>query len=166
MSSSETQTFRCRPSPVVMLLSGLFFVACAAVLICQALTTRRGLSLFGLIELRPAGAGVFCWILGGLACLFVLTAIWTVFTTFVHGIPDVVVTRDAISFPVGFPTKKPFTLPFSEVTAISTSHVSGQRFLTLQTRTKKHHIALNWLGSRAAAESLVDAVAKRLAGSA
>ncbi len=55
--------FRYRPSPKVMVLSGLFFGACAAVLGHKASTNTRGLMLNGIIELSPSGASTFYWVL-------------------------------------------------------------------------------------------------------
>ena len=83
-------------------------------------------------------------------------------TTLVHGVPDVVLTNEGISFPVGFPIKRPFTLTYSEITGLSQSEVSGQRFLMLHTATKKHHIVLNWLGSRDSEVALTRELAQRI----
>lgn len=161
-SEQQSMTFRCRPSPKVMLLCGLFFGVCAAVLGHKASTNTRGLILNGIIEFSPADASTFYWVLTALSILFILAAGWTIFTTLVHGVPDVVLTDDAISFPAGFPTKRPFRLSYSDITGLSQSEVNGQRFLMLHTATKKHHIVLNWLGSKDAEVALPHELAKRL----
>jgi hypothetical protein len=72
-------------------------------------------------------------------------------------------TNEGISFPVGFPIKRPFALTYSEITGLSQSEVSGQRLLMLHTATKKHQIVLNWLGSRDSEVALPQALAQRLA---
>lgn len=164
-SAQQSLTFRCRPSPMVTLLCGLFFGACAAVLGHMASANTRGLILNGIIDLGPAGASTFYWALTALSVLFVLAAGWAIFTTLVHGVPDVVLTDDAISFPIGFPTKRSFRLPYSDITGLSRSEVNGQRFLTLHTATKKHHIVLNWLGSKDAEVALPHELAQRLSRS-
>ena len=161
-SEQQFMTFRCRPSPKVMLLCGLFFGVCAAVLGHKASTNTRGLILNGIIEFDPSGASIFYWVLTVFSFLFVLAAGWTIVTTLVHGVPDVVLTDDAISFPAGFPVKRPFRLPYSEITGLSRSEVSGQRFLMLHTATKKHHVVLNWLGSKEAEVALPQELAQRL----
>ena len=161
-SEQLSMTFRCRPSPKVMLLGGLFFGACAAVLGHEASTNTRGLILNGIIELSPSGASTFYWVLAALSTLFVLVAGWMIVTTLVHGVPDVVLTNEGISFPVGFPIKRPFTLPYSEITRLSQSEVSGQRLLMLHTAAKKHHIVLNWLGSRDSEVALTRELAQRI----
>jgi hypothetical protein len=145
-----------------MLLCGLFFGVCAAVLGHKASTNTRGLILNGVIELDPSSASIFYWVLTVVSLLFVFVTGWTIVTTLVHGVPDVVLTDDAISFPVGFPVKRPFRLPYSEITGLSRSEVSGQRFLMLHTATKKHHVVLNWLGSKAAEVALPQELAQRL----
>jgi hypothetical protein len=146
-----------------MLLCCLFFGACAAVIGQKASTNTKGLILNGIIEFSPSSASVFYWVLAVLSVLFVVAGGWTLLTTFIHGVPDIVLTDDAISFPVGFPIKRAFTLPYSQITGLSQSEVSGQRFLMLHTATKKHQIVLNWLGSRDAEAALPQAVAQRLA---
>jgi hypothetical protein len=87
---------------------------------------------------------------------------WTAITTLIHGVPDIVLTNDSISFPVGFPIKRSFRLAYSAITTLSQSEVSGQRFLILHTAKKKHHIVLNWLGSKDAEVALPHEVAQRL----
>jgi len=145
-----------------MLFCCLFFGACAAVLSHKASTNTRGLILNGIFEFSPSSASVFYWVLAALSVLFVVAGGLTILTTLVHGVPDVVLAADSISFPVGFPIKRPFSLPYSQITGLSRSEVSGQRFLMLHTATKKHHIVLNWLGSKVAEESLPQELAQRL----
>ena len=161
-SEQQSMTFRCRPSPKVMLICGLFFGTCAAVIGQKASTNTKGLILNGIIEFSPSGASTFYWVLTALSILFVLAAGWMIVTTLVHGVPDVVLTIEAISFPVGFPIKRPFRLPYAEITGLSQSEVSGQRILTLHTAAKKHHIALNWLGSKDAEVALTRELAQQL----
>jgi len=156
-------TFRCRPSPKVMLICYLFFGACAAVIGQKASTNTKGLILNRIIEFSPSSASVFYWVLAVLSVLFVVASGWTLLTTFIHGVPDVVLTDDAISFPVGFPIKRAFSLPYSQITGLSQSEVSGQRFLMLHTATKKHWIVLNWLGSRDAEAALLQELVQCLA---
>jgi hypothetical protein len=161
-SEQQAMTFRCRPSPKSMGLAALFFGACAVVLGHKASTNTRGLILNGIIEFSPAGASAFFWVLTVFSLLFVLVAGWTIFTTFVHGIPDIVLSHDAISFPVGFAIKRALRLPYAEITGFSRSEVSGQRFLTLYTSNKKYHIVLNWLGAKEAETALLHEVGQRL----
>jgi hypothetical protein len=139
----------------------MFFGVCAAVLGYKASTNTRGLMFNRIIEFSPSNASAFYWVLTVVSVLFVLVAGWTIITTLVHGVPDIVLTDDAISFPVGFPIKRSFRLPYSEITGLSRSEVSGQRFLMLHTPTKKHHIVLNWLGSQEAEAALSHELAQR-----
>jgi hypothetical protein len=145
-----------------MLLCGMFFGLCAAVLGHKASTNTRGLILNGIIEFSPSGASIFYWILTVSSLLFVLVAGWIIVTTLIHGVPDIVLTNESISFPVGFPIKRPFRLAYSEITGLSHSEVSGQRFIMLHTTTKRHHVVLNWLGSKDAEVTLLHEVAQRL----
>ena len=146
-----------------MLLCSVFFGACAAGLGHKASTNTRGLILNGIIAFSPSGTSIFYWTLTAVSVLFVAAACWMIITTLVHGVPDVVLTTDAISFPSGFPIKRAFCLPYSQITGLSQSEVSGQRFLMLHTAGKNHHIVLNWLGSKDAEVALPRELAHRLA---
>lgn len=159
---SESLSFRCRPSPWVMLLCGLFFGAGTAVLAWKAQTNDRGLILNGLIEFSQNGATIFYWVLAVVSALFVVTAAWTIFTTLVHGVPDVTLSNESISFPVGFPVKRAMTLPLSQIENLSRAEVNGQRFLMLHSAGKKHHISLNWLESKEAGQRLEEELRRRL----
>jgi hypothetical protein len=145
-----------------MAVAGLFFGACAIFMSWMASTNDRGLVLNGLLEFGPQGASVFFWMVAALSFLFVLAAAWIIFSSLVHGIPDVVLGAETISFPRGFPVKRVFALRYAEITGLSRSDVNGQRFLTLHTSGKKHHIALNWLGSKEAEARLENELAKRV----
>lgn len=166
--SSEMQfkepaiTFRYQPSPKIMLLCGLFFCACAAGLGYQACTNTRGLILNGIIEFTASEASILYWILTVFSVLFVLAAALIMTSTLIYGVPDVVLTDDSISFPVGFLKKRPYSLPYSQITGLSQSETNGQRFLVLRTATKTHHIILNWLGSKDAEFTLLQELNKRL----
>jgi len=162
MPPTDSISFPCRPSPGKMFLYGLFFCACAAVLAWKAHTNHRGLIINGIVRLGEHGATAFYWVAAVLAALFVVAAGWILFTTLVFGIPDVVLSGESITFPVGFPVKRAFTLPFAEIGAISRQQVNGQRFLMLHAAGKKHCIVLNWLGSKHAAQTLEDELARRL----
>lgn len=135
----------------------LFFGAGAVVLGEKAWTNDRGLILNG-IPFSEFGATVFYWVLAGVSALFVPLAVWILFATLVHGVPDVVLTAESISFPVGIRVKRAFVLPLRDIENISQTEVSGQRFLMLKTAAKKHHIALNWLESKEAEQHLVSAL--------
>jgi hypothetical protein len=146
-----------------MLLCSLFFGAYTAVLGYKAVTNDRGLILNGIIEFGAFGATAFYWILTVLSVLFGLVSLWTIFTTFVHGVPDVVLAENSISFPVGFPVKRKFTLPYSEIAGLSQTELNGQRFLFLHTATKKYSIVLNWLAPKSDELELQKELAIRLA---
>lgn len=147
---------------MIMLLCSAFFGACAALLGYEAFTNDRGLILNGIIEFGPFGATVFYWILAVSSLLFVLVGLWTIFTMFYHGIPDVVLTEDSVSFPIGFPVKRNFTLPYAEISGLSHTEINGQRFLYLHTAKKKFYILLNWLSPKTAEVELQHELANRL----
>ncbi|NJK52648.1 MAG: hypothetical protein HC936_07155 [Leptolyngbyaceae cyanobacterium SU_3_3] len=128
----------------------------------MAYTNDRGLILNGVIEFSVSGATIFYWIMTALSATFVVFGMWTIFTTLVHGIPDVMLAKDSISFPVGFPIKRAFTLPFSEITGFGRSEINGQRFLYIQTLSKKYHIVLNWLATKGDELELLQELTTRL----
>lgn len=159
----ETVSFRCRPSSAGLVLGLLAFAAMAVFFVWLAETDKRGLVLNGLIHLSPGAAAVFYQVLAGVIALFVLVGASALFTVLVFGVPDVVVGPDSVSFPVGFPVKRPFVLPLAEIEGLSRSEVHGQRFLMLHTSRKKHWIPLNWLASDAAREQFENELTHRLA---
>ncbi len=148
---------------MTMFLGGLFFAVCAAALGHRASTNTKGLSLNGIIEFSPAGASIFYGFLAVLSLVFVVLAWWTIVAMKIRGIPDLVLSADAISFPVGFPFKRAFDLPYSQITGLNRNDISGQRLLIIVTKSKKHQIALNWLGSKEAEARMVQELADRLA---
>lgn len=159
----QNMTFPCRPSSMMLLGAGLFFLGCMTVLGHRASTNTKGLSLNGIIEFSPAGASIFYGVLAVLSLIFVVLALWTIIALKIRAVPDVMLTAGAISFPVGFPFKRAFELPYSQITGLSRSDISGQRLLIIQSKTKKHQITLNWLGSKEAEARLVQELADRLA---
>lgn len=159
---AQTLTFRCRPSGKMIAVSTLFFALCAGAMVYQAVTNTQGLILNGIIELTPAHATIFYGVIALLSALFVVAGGWTIFTTRIHGVPDVILTQDSLSFPHGFPVKRAFLLPLQEIRGYQQTEVNGQRFLTLLTATKKYHIVLNWLDSQEAESALIDALNSRL----
>lgn len=64
---------------------------------------------------------------------------------------------------MGFPFKRAFDLPYSQITGLNRNDISGQRLLIIETKSKKHQIALNWLGSKEAEARMVQELADRLA---
>jgi hypothetical protein len=161
-TDNNIRTFRCRPSLAITLLGSVFFGACTAVLGYKALTNDRGLILDGVLEFGPLGATIFYWILTVLSALFVLAGAWTILTTLFHGVPDVVLTDTSIAFPVGFPIKRNFMLPYSEIAGLSNLEINGQRFLYVHSTKKKYCIALNWLGSKDEAREFHDELTRRV----
>ncbi len=140
----------------------LFFGAGAVVLGEKACTNDRGLIL-NWIHFSQFGATVFYWVLAGFFALFVLLAVWILFAIRVHGVPDVVLTAESISFPAGALVKRALELPLREIENISQTEVSGQRFLMLKTAAKKHHLVLNWLESKEAEQHLASVLRERWA---
>ncbi|WP_449069965.1 hypothetical protein [Prosthecobacter sp.] len=158
--TSESVSFRSRPSPVAMVLCGLFFGLAAVFFVSRAQTNEQGLILNGLIHFSPGGASVFYAVLGGVSALFVVVAVWATFNILVHGVPDVVVGPESVTFPRG--VKKSVTLPWAEIDSLSRGNVNGQHFLTLHAAGKKHSISLNWLESDEARAQLEAAIVQRL----
>ena len=162
VTDNNIRTFRCRPSLAIALLGSLFFGACTAVLGYKALTNDKGLTLKGILEFGPLGATIFFWILTVLSALFVLVGVWTILTTLFHGVPDVVLTDTSIAFPVGFPMKRTFMLPYSDIAGLSNLEINGQRFLYLHSAKRKYCIALNWFGSKDGACEFQNELTRRI----
>ncbi len=141
----------------------LLFGVGAVMLGWIAHTNDRGLVLNGGIRFNVDGATLFYWVLAGLFALVVLLTVGIVLTTLVYKMPDIILCAGSVSFPVGFPVKRPFVLPLIKIENISLMEVSGQRILMLQTVGKKHGIALNWLESKEAAQRLESELRERWA---
>ncbi|MCX6847834.1 MAG: hypothetical protein NTY98_02840 [Verrucomicrobia bacterium] len=158
---AESLSFRCRPHLNVPFMGLLMFGVGAAVLGWIAHTNDRGLVLNGGIRFNVEGATFFYWVMAGLFALVVLLIVGIVLITLLHGVPDIVLTAESISFPLGFPVKRAFALPLSEIKKIRVFKVSGQRLMEMQTAARTHGIALNWLESKEAAEHLTDVLNER-----
>ncbi len=160
---AEILSFRCRPHLNLPLMGLLLFGVGAVVLGWIAHTNDRGLVINGGIRFNVDGATFFYWVMAGLLALVVLLTVGIVFITLLHGVPDIVLTAESISFPCGFPVKRAFALPFSDIKRIRVFEVSGQRLMELQTMARKHCIALNWLDSKEAEQHLASALNERWA---
>lgn len=162
MSHIDTLTFRCRPSPVTMLLCMVFFGVGVWILAWKAMTNDRGLVISGLIHFSQPGATFFYWALAAVSMLFVITVLWVLISIAIFGCPDVVLTADSISIPAGFPIKRPLTIRYAEITALSKSQINGQRFLLMQTAAKNHHLVLNWLASKEVEQEVESELVRRM----
>lgn len=64
------------PRWTVIVLSGGFFAGCAVILAFKAANNQRGLTWGGIIELGPAGATAFYWVITACCCGFVVLAMF------------------------------------------------------------------------------------------
>lgn len=161
---AESLSFQCRPHLHVPLMGLLLFGAGAVVLGWIAHTNDHGLVLNGGIRFNVDGATFFYWVLAGLFVLVVFITVGMVLITLLHGVPDIVLTAESISFPNGFPVKRALVLPLGEITKIQVFEVSGQRLMELQTAARRYCIALNWLESKETAQHLTDVIKERWSG--
>ncbi len=155
--------FRCRPPYIALILALLLFGVMAALMGHEAMHNTRGLIINGIIHLGPAGATNFYWLMALASGAFVVIAVLTMISALAHGIPDIILQQDAITFPSGFPVKRPFLLPYSQITGLSLRTQNRQRSLILHTRIKDRAIALNWLRNKKPEQELISALQWHLA---
>ncbi|WP_395752908.1 hypothetical protein [Prosthecobacter sp.] len=157
------QAFPCRPPYIALILALLLFGVGAAFMGHEAMYNTRGLIINGIIHLGPAGATNFYWLIALASGAFVVIAVLTMVSALAYGIPDVILQKDAITFPAGFPVKRPFLLPYSQITGLSLRTYNRQRTLILHTRIKDRAIALNWLRGKGAEHELIGGLQSHLA---
>jgi hypothetical protein len=119
-----------RPKWTLIILCALFFGACALVLAVKANGNERGLTINGIIELSAESATVFYWVLAALSIGFVAAAgFLAIVRLTVH--QRIALGETSITIPRSRGSSEETVVPFGEIVELSTSEVSGQRFLKI-----------------------------------
>ena len=111
-----------------IVLCAIFFGACAAVLGNVAAANDRGHVINGIIVLSHNTASVFYWILSALSLGFVAISALMVVHRLTHH-QRIALTRDAIILPTSRSSSEETAIRYDEITALSITEISGQRFL-------------------------------------
>ncbi|WP_437285035.1 hypothetical protein [Sorangium sp. So ce406] len=148
----------------VLLLSALFFAACAAVLAHRALTNDRGLILNGIIPLERGGADVFYAVLallsGALCALgFVGAARLAALKEF-----RILLGPRSISFPSIHPFRaaREVTVLLDRVEAVEMQPPARPVALSIREDDRAHSIPLRWLAEGWSAQEVGGAIIARV----
>ncbi len=119
-----------RPKWTMIVLCALFFGACALILGAKADGNDRGLIINGIIELSARSATVFYWVLAALSIGFVVAAGFLAFIRLtVH--QRITLGETSITIPRSRWSGEETVVTFGDIIDLSSSEVSGQRFLTI-----------------------------------
>ncbi len=128
----------------------MFFLACALVAWWAALQDR-GVVIDGFIHLGPGAARVFFGVLTVLSLGFVALAVLVLIRA--RTPREVVLDDDQITIPALYiRTAGATKIQFADIVRVREQWVGRHQFLTIYTRTSKHHITANYLPEGAFAE--------------
>ncbi len=146
-----------RPKWTMIVLCALFFGACALVLGAKANGNDRGLIINGIIELSAGSATVFYWVLAALSIGFVVVAGFLAFIRLtVH--QRITLGETSITIPRSRWSSEETVVSFNDILDLSTSEVSGQRFLTIVYRGGKFALTASMLPRKADYDEICAAV--------
>jgi hypothetical protein len=148
-----------RPRWTVIVLCALSFGAAALFFAAEASGNDRGLIINGLIELPPAGATVFYWVLAALSVGFVAAAA-TMAAVRLTLHQRIAFTDSGIAIPRSRWSAEETAVPFSEIVALSTSEVHNQRFLKIIYRGGKFTLTASMLPGNEDFDEIVSAVSQ------
>ena len=151
MNTLLPKTYPYNPKATTIILTILFFGACAAVLGLKASSNDRGLILNGIITFSQSGASIFYWILSALSSGFVLIGILLTIQR-VMGSVSLEITETTMRIPRGFMMKTITEVDFRNVIKVSETEVQSQRFFYLHTPTQKYCLNCALMPSKAAYE--------------
>jgi hypothetical protein len=124
----------------LILALALFFGACGALAVNKATHNSVGLIINGIIELGPAGATAFYWVMAALAGLFVLMAILLALRRIAN--PQTLeLGTEALRLPHGFLQTKTALIPYAEIDGVSETEVNGQTLLHVAANGRRLTVA-------------------------
>lgn len=122
--------FDYRPRWTIILLCVLFFGAGAAFMGAKAAGNDRGLILNGILELSPAGATIFYWVISALCLAFVaLAAVMAVVRLMIP--QRITLSEKSITVPRSRWSSEEVVIPYATISECNLSEVSGQRFVKI-----------------------------------
>lgn len=155
--------FPYRPKIFVLLLSSMFFIACALIAGYIALSNDRGLILNKIFEFSTEGATLFYWCLtaaSGVFAVFGAIALYSGLTTK----KEIVLTENKIMSPKSGISNKIISILYSEITDVNIQSVQKQRFLNILYPGGKLSIPQSMLTNKQAFEDLTSLVASKVGG--
>jgi hypothetical protein len=122
--------YQYRPRWATIIFGSLFFGACAIVLALKASGNHRGLILDGLVELSPAGATIFYWVLAASSVCFVVLSGLLVFIRLFQP-QRIAFTDTCLIVPRSRFSRNERSIPFRDIRALIPSAVLRQRNLKI-----------------------------------
>jgi hypothetical protein len=124
------QRYPYNPSWRLILLIGVFFGACCAVMADKAVHNVVGLTINGIIHFGPNGASAFYWGIASIGAGFVLLAFLLAMRRLVN--PQMIeIGTDALLFPRGWFRTQTTQIVYSDIQSVAEVQASGQRFLNV-----------------------------------
>lgn len=147
------QEYAYRPGWLTIILCGLFFGACTAVLAWAATTHQRGMTFRHLFTLSPSEATVFLWVLVAASAGFVLIALALAWHRLTFR-QRLALTAAGVVLPAGRWARAETFIAFDSIHRLETLAVQSQRFLHIHHAGGKHTITASMLPSAAVFESV------------
>ena len=152
-----------KPKWTTILLCAVFFGLCAVILGAKAQFNNRGLIINGIIELSVYGATVFYWVLCCLSVGFVLIAGVLTIHRLKHQ-QRIAFTPSSLIVPKSRWSQEEQSIEYRRIKSLSTSKISGQRFLYVTHAEGKHIIVASMLSSKATFDEVCELLAKKIQG--
>jgi hypothetical protein len=146
-----------RPKWTTIVLASLFFGAGALFFAAMAKDNDRGLIINGIIELSPGGARIFYWALAALSVGLVAAASTMAMVRLTLR-QRIAVGTTCITVPRSRWSSEEIAVPFAEIIRLSTSDVSGQRFLKVVYRGGKFKLVASMLPSEGDFDEILAAI--------
>jgi hypothetical protein len=146
------------PRWTVIVLSGGFFAGCAVILAFKAANNQRGLTWGGIIELGPAGATAFYWVITACCWGFVVLAMFLAAQrlllrkTLRLGTTGVMIPANLWSF-------AETEIAYQDIQSLLTNTINGQELLYVTHRSGRATIAASMFASKRAYRDFSEALA-------
>lgn len=145
---------------IILLYGGMFGVA-AAIFAVKASSNDRPLLINGIIELSENGATIFYWVFCFLSLCFVLIAIGLVFHRLKYR-QCLAFTASEIIVPASRWSAAEKTIRYEDITSLSVSKISGQKFLYIIHSDGKYIVNASMLPSSKVFEEVIDLLSKKI----
>ncbi|MBE7463852.1 MAG: hypothetical protein HS116_10135 [Planctomycetes bacterium] len=146
---SDVLKYEYRPKWALIILSGAFFGLGTAVLGYKAANNDRGVIINNIIELGPEGATTFYWVLAAISAGFVATTVFLVYQRVAFH-QRLVFGPAAMTVPASRWSREEKVIAYQDISALTETVVSGQRFLYVMHPGGRYTIAATLLPSNAA----------------
>lgn len=145
------------PRWTVIVLSGGFFAGCAVILAFKAANNQRGLTWGGIIELGPAGATAFYWVITACCCGFVVLAMFLAAQRLLLR-KTLRLGTTGVTIPNLWSSAET-EIAYQDIQSLSTNTINGQELLYVTHRSGRATIAASMFVSKRAYRDFSEALA-------